>query len=76
MKKLQNYVSGSWIEGDGEGQLLRSALDGSEIATASSQGLDFGQMLEYARRSGGSALRKMSFQERGRMLKALALFLT
>ena len=32
-------------------------------------------MLEYGRKTGGQVLRKMTFQERGRMLKALALHL-
>ena len=32
-------------------------------------------MMDYAKSKGGSALRKMTFQERGRMLKALALHL-
>jgi len=33
-------------------------------------------MLNYGRETGGPALRKMTFQERGRMLKALAMYLT
>lgn len=73
--KLQNYASGKWIEGEGEGQALYNAITGEKIATASSKGLDFGAMMDYARKTGGVALRKMTFQERGRMLKALALHL-
>ncbi|MCB0784584.1 MAG: hypothetical protein KDC02_10275, partial [Flavobacteriales bacterium] len=38
-------------------------------------GLDFKAMLQYARETGGPPLRKMTFPERGRMLKALALHL-
>src|SRR5690606_13525960 len=41
-----------------------------------STGLDFGQMMDYARSVGGPALRRMTFQERGLMLKRLALYLT
>jgi oxepin-CoA hydrolase/3-oxo-5,6-dehydrosuberyl-CoA semialdehyde dehydrogenase len=37
--------------------------------------LDYEAMLQYAKEKGGRALRKMTFQERGRMLKALALHL-
>lgn len=74
--KLESYALGKWISGDGDGQLLSNAVDGSPIATVSSKGLDFEAMLNYARIKGGPALRKMSFQERGRMLKALALYLT
>ncbi|MBL7924128.1 MAG: phenylacetic acid degradation bifunctional protein PaaZ [Bacteroidia bacterium] len=75
MNKLQNYACGQWTAGEGEGQVLYNAITGEAIASASSKGLDFGSMLEYARAKGGSSLRKMTFHERGRMLKALALHL-
>ena len=74
--KLQNYVSGQWICGDGDGQPLFNAITDEQIATASSAGLDFSGMMDYARKVGGPALRKMTFQERGLMLKKLALHLT
>ncbi|MBK6545597.1 MAG: phenylacetic acid degradation bifunctional protein PaaZ [Saprospiraceae bacterium] len=74
--KLNNFALGAWVEGDGEGQLLYNAITGELVGSASSKGLDFGSMIEYARTKGGPALRKMTFQERGRMLKALALHLT
>jgi len=73
--KLQNYALGSWIEGDGDGTALYNAINGDEIARASSKGLEFGAMLDYARTTGGDTLRKMTFHERGRMLKKLALHL-
>ncbi|MCE9538213.1 MAG: phenylacetic acid degradation bifunctional protein PaaZ [Bacteroidetes bacterium] len=73
--KLQNYVSGKWIAGDGDGQALYNAITGEQVATASSNGLDFSAMMDYARKVGGPALRKMTFQERGLMLKKLALHL-
>jgi oxepin-CoA hydrolase/3-oxo-5,6-dehydrosuberyl-CoA semialdehyde dehydrogenase len=75
MNKLQNYALGSWQSGKGEGKTLLNAIDGSPVAIADSTGLPFGAMLEYGRRKGGPALRKLTFQERGRMLKALALYL-
>ena len=74
--KLANYITGKWIEGDGEGQLLFNAVNGNPVASATTQGLDFKGMLEYGRAKGSPALRKMTFQERGRMLRALALHLT
>lgn len=75
MKPLQNYYCGQWVAGAENGQVLYNAINGTEIATASSKGLDFGKMLDYGRTVGGSALSKMTFHERGRMLKALALHL-
>jgi oxepin-CoA hydrolase / 3-oxo-5,6-dehydrosuberyl-CoA semialdehyde dehydrogenase len=73
--KTKNYAQGKWIEGEGEGKPLYNAITGEEIATASSKGLDFAAMMDYARTVGGPALAKMTFQERGLMLKALALHL-
>jgi oxepin-CoA hydrolase/3-oxo-5,6-dehydrosuberyl-CoA semialdehyde dehydrogenase len=72
---LENYVLGHWVKGDGSGEWLYDAINGEPIATASAHGLDFGQILNYGREVGNPALRKMTFQERGRMLKALALYL-
>jgi oxepin-CoA hydrolase / 3-oxo-5,6-dehydrosuberyl-CoA semialdehyde dehydrogenase len=75
MNKLMNYALGQWTAGEGEGQALINAVNGSIIANASSKGIDFALMLDYARTKGGPALRKMTFHERGRMLKALAMHL-
>ncbi len=70
--KLANRVMDRWIEGDGDGAMLTSAVDGSEIAAITSAGLDFGDMLRHARVTGGANLRRLTFHERGDMLKALA----
>src|ERR1700753_2065744 len=75
MTKLENYVLGNWINGEGDGQMLYHAITGEVITSASTKGLDFSSILEYARKKGNPALRKMTFQERGLMLKALALHL-
>ncbi|MFK7972955.1 MAG: phenylacetic acid degradation bifunctional protein PaaZ [Bacteroidia bacterium] len=75
MTKLQNYVQGSWVTGDGDGQPLYNAINGEVIAYATAKGLDFGDIFDYGRRVGGKALSKMTFHERGRMLKAMALHL-
>jgi len=74
MQALENYILGSWITGDGQGQTLYNAVNGAAIATASTKGLDFAAILDYGR-SNGYRLRRMSFHERGLMLKALALHL-
>jgi oxepin-CoA hydrolase / 3-oxo-5,6-dehydrosuberyl-CoA semialdehyde dehydrogenase len=73
--KLKNYSLGKWVEGTGKGITLHNAITGEEIFTASTAGLDMKGMLNYARMLGGPALRKMTFHERARMLKALALHL-
>lgn len=76
MNKLENYILGNWITGDGDGQALYHAVNGDVVGYATTQGLDFSAMLDYARKKGNPALRKMTFPERGRMLKALALHLS
>ncbi|MEZ4936306.1 MAG: phenylacetic acid degradation bifunctional protein PaaZ [Crocinitomicaceae bacterium] len=73
--KIKNYVMGEWVEGAGEETPLFNAITGEQFASCSSEGLDYKAITEYARKTGGPALRKMTFQERGRMLKALALHL-
>jgi oxepin-CoA hydrolase/3-oxo-5,6-dehydrosuberyl-CoA semialdehyde dehydrogenase len=75
MAKLENFILGRWITGDGEGQPLFNAVTGEQIATASTKGIDFKDILQYARTTGNPGLRNMSFHERGLMLKNLALHL-
>ncbi|NDC41463.1 MAG: phenylacetic acid degradation bifunctional protein PaaZ, partial [Chitinophagia bacterium] len=73
--QLKNFAQGEWLKGSQEGEVLYNAITGEAIYTASSDGLDFGIMMDYARRVGGPALRKLTFHQRGRMLKALAMYL-
>lgn len=75
MQKLQNYTLGKWTSGTGEGVPIHDAITGEIIALSDTKGLDFGEILQYGRKNGES-LRKMTFQERGNMLKQLALYLT
>ncbi|HXB31614.1 MAG TPA: phenylacetic acid degradation bifunctional protein PaaZ [Puia sp.] len=75
MQKLGNFVTGHWIEGIGDQQILSDAVTGTPLYMAGTGGLDFQEILEYARKHGNPALRKMTFHERGRMLKALAMHL-
>jgi oxepin-CoA hydrolase/3-oxo-5,6-dehydrosuberyl-CoA semialdehyde dehydrogenase len=70
-QQLLNYARDGWIAGEGQLAELPSALDGSPVALTGSGGLDFAAMLRHAREIGGPALRKMTFHERARMLKAL-----
>ncbi|MFN7689090.1 MAG: phenylacetic acid degradation bifunctional protein PaaZ [Sphingobacteriales bacterium] len=76
MMKLGNYILGGWHMGEGDGQQLSNAVTGEPVAMATTKGLPFDEMLRYARKKGNPALRKMSFHERGRMLRALAIYLT
>ena len=70
--QLESFASGRWHHASQEGRPLHNAIDGEVIAHISSDGLDFGSMLHYARAVGGSALRKLTFHQRAMLLKALA----
>ena len=75
IKNFENYAFGRWVKGDGDGTSLYNAINGEKIGVVSSDGLDFSKMMNYARGTGSEVLRKMTFQERGLMLKKLALHL-
>lgn len=70
--KLQSYAMGQWVEGTAKGQELYNAVNGELVAEISSEGLDYKGMLDYGRKVGSPVLKKMTFHERARMLKALA----
>lgn len=76
MDKIKNFVTGLWVKGADDGAPLHNAVNGDLIGFASSKGLDFQEILNYGRNTGNRLLRKMTFPERGRMLRALALHLT
>lgn len=76
MKKIQHYVTGQWLEGKEEGVPVYDAITGEVISNIAIEGLDIPEILQYGRTKGGELLRKMTFQERGNMLKKLALYLT
>lgn len=73
--KLQHYIQGKWTDHTGEGIPQFNAITGELIGTSGTEGLDFGAIMEYGRKTGGTALRKMTFLERGLMLKKLAIHL-
>ena len=75
MKSYQNYVLGQWVSGEGVETDLFNAITGEQIGNCSSVGLNYEEMMHYAKEKGGKALRKMTFQQRGLMLKELALYL-
>ncbi|TYA54617.1 phenylacetic acid degradation bifunctional protein PaaZ [Formosa maritima] len=76
MKKIQHYILGQWTEGNEEGTPIHDAITGEAFTSVATEGLDIPEILQYGRIKGGEVLRKMTFQERGNMLKSLALYLT
>lgn len=73
--RLKSYACGTWVEGEGQGAVLSSAVMGEPVAEISSKGLDFAAMLRYGREVGGPALRALTFHERAYKLKELGSYL-
>ena len=71
----QHYTLGHWTTGSGEALPQYHALTGEVLYTVQSEGLDYAEILDYARRIGNPALRQLTFPQRGQMLKALARYL-
>ncbi|MFT4849710.1 MAG: oxepin-CoA hydrolase/3-oxo-5,6-dehydrosuberyl-CoA semialdehyde dehydrogenase [Sediminicola sp.] len=74
MNKTQHYVLGQWAEGKGEGVPVYDSITGEQFTSTTIEGLDVPSILQYGRDK-GETLRKMTFQQRGNMLKNLALYL-
>jgi oxepin-CoA hydrolase/3-oxo-5,6-dehydrosuberyl-CoA semialdehyde dehydrogenase len=75
IKNIPNYIMGEWVNHQGDGIAQYNTITGELISTVGSEGLDYVAMADYARKVGNKNLRKMTFHERGQMLKALAMFL-
>ncbi len=75
MRTLEHYILGQWEKGAGNTQVLTDASNNEPIFEISTTDVDYAAVFNYARTVGGPALRKMTFHERGNMLKALAFYL-
>ncbi|WP_417423657.1 phenylacetic acid degradation bifunctional protein PaaZ [Hoeflea sp.] len=70
---VHSYLAGQWLAADDGARSIASAVTGDPLAIAGQASLDTQAMIDFARTKGGPALRAMSFHDRARMLKALAL---
>lgn len=75
MLLLDNYTSGQWTPAGSNPTPLLDAVHGHAVAAVDASNVDLNAACRYARETGGAGLRRMTFQERGLMLKALALHL-
>src|SRR3569832_511624 len=66
------FVVVRWVVLVGHLAAIASAVSGETIAETGTMVCDYASMLAYARNTGGSALRAMTFHQRAKMLKALA----
>lgn len=72
MKELASFVSGKWASGKGKPAELVNPATEEVLATTSTEGIDFGAAVTFARERGGRALRAMTFAQRGEMLRAMS----
>ncbi|MEL6640121.1 MAG: phenylacetic acid degradation bifunctional protein PaaZ, partial [Pseudomonadota bacterium] len=75
IQNVKSFAGGQWISADDAARDIRSAVTGEVIARAGNAALDTEEMLNFARTKGGPALRAMTFHQRAKMLKALAVHL-
>lgn len=68
MKRLQSYLCGEWVNGEGPGSVLYNPSNGEEVASCSTANLDFKSALQFSRDQGGQSLAQMTFAERGHLL--------
>ena len=74
MNTLQSYVAGRFV-GSQASKSLRSAINGRVVAHLHEEALDFGELVAHARGPGLANLLRTNFQDRARVLKALAGYL-
>src|SRR6266567_3492065 len=72
MIELASFVSGKWEKGKGKAAELVNPYTEEGVATTSTEVIDFGAAVLFARERGGPALRAMTFTQRGEMLRAMS----
>jgi 3,4-dehydroadipyl-CoA semialdehyde dehydrogenase len=72
MKRLESYVSGGWVAGQGKATSLINPSTDEVIGECASGGIDLAGALDYARTRGGPALRELTFAQRGQILRGMS----
>ncbi len=68
---LSNYIGGRWVGGQGAGTALFDPVLGTELVRVDATGLDLTGGLAFARNRGGTALRALTYRQRGELLAAV-----
>lgn len=68
---LPNHFGGRWVQGIGAGAVLRDPVLGTDLVRVDAAGLDLAGGFTHARRVGGSALRALTYAQRGELLGAI-----
>lgn len=75
VQDVQSFIAGAWIAPDSSARDIADAVTGETIARAGRAQVDAAVMIDHALNVGAPALRALTFHDRARMLKALALYL-
>ncbi|MDP4992113.1 MAG: aldehyde dehydrogenase family protein, partial [Marivita lacus] len=75
VRNVESFIAGAWLAPDSSAREIRDAVTGSVMARAGRSSVDAGAMIDHATGVGAPALQAMTFHDRARMLKALALYL-
>ena len=75
MKRLESYVCGGWVAGQGPATPLINPATDAVIGECASGGIDFAAALDHARSRGGPSLRALTFAGRGELLRAMSRLL-
>ena len=73
--EIKSFAHGEWIAPGAGARNIADAVSGEVFASAGNDALDVSAMRDFARNTGGPALRAMGFHDRAKMLKALATYL-
>ena len=68
---LPNFLGGRWHSGPGTGTPLFDPVLGDELVRVDATGLDLAAGFDFARSTGGAALRALTYRERGALLAAV-----
>ena len=75
MRQISSFATGEWLGPGAGAKPISSAITGNVIAEVGNDALNVQSMQDYARDVGGPSLRTLTFHDRARMLKAIALHL-
>ncbi len=75
MIDVHSFIAGRWLASDDGAREIAEATTGRAMARAGHAGPDVQAMLDHARKIGGPTLRALTFHDRARLLKALAMHL-
>jgi 3,4-dehydroadipyl-CoA semialdehyde dehydrogenase len=71
LELLPNYLGGQWQAGTGAGTALLDPITGAELVRVDANGLDLTAGFGFAREQGGTALRALTYRQRGALLGAV-----